>query len=1499
MNHFLNCFKGLLVTILFLQAGVVLKGQNNSVYVSGDAVIDSVFEASMHEIIWTPDALMRSLPSSVDNSTLLEGYMPPIINQDSSSSCVQCAEIGYVFTYEQNRYRNLSAGSHWYNGTDIQMQNLYPPFFTYNFLNDGNGLKYTNYGDGFKILAENGCPTLVDYYNPVIVPPYYPSTNQLPFRYWMSGSDKYILATENNITYNHNVTPYKITWYGNTYGSLDNLKRWLVTHNTRDGIGGLAIISVYMPVGPCHHTIPTGSPHSGEYIITSWASDGGHALTIVGYDDDVWVSSNPVQPTASTPLANCEKGAFKVANSWGTDWGNQGYVWVPYKLFASGQLQYNYRAYTCIASSPKEKTVFLCATVAHPNRRKMTIQVGKGLCTTNLDPDSTKTYNIFNYQGGPDNGLMIPMNGDVNNPAPIELALNFGEKFDLADCGKYFFQVVDNYQGTNNYLSEEAYITNYRLKDFRWNEEFSLDCEEGTVPIQKHATTSLTINYHLLPFENAIETNFTMGTDRVARRTVTVSGGTFSIGNGVKLDMYGTDDYDCELLFGSNASLVIGDSAVITAKRGDCRIEINGNVQIGKNVRFEAEDGASLEIVIDNGLDVSFNKTTFVNCDLTLPEKNILLNACQFLGTPVSIERNATGGNNTTTATVLGCVFRPNGNNIPKALYIKGYAQYSVENCIISNADLTGGFADGIYIHSSGTANTKTINGNEISNCTGAGIIMYASAGNITMNHIYDNGYGVRLLNNSNIGQFSGDCSAGLAIKTQYIHDNAGREVYMTGGCIPQTFRYNSIGDDDDVPFVYFDALIGFVYPSQRVSIDVAYNHWSPNFDSNTHLVTNSNLWYYVSSPQWVLGDCGPKTSNAENMIASADSLVSIGNHVSAKALYKQVIADYPTTVSAETALKSLLMIERYADNDYEGLKEYYQTHPAILGDESLSHMAFSLSNKCDEIQENYEEAIAWYEGVLTDPETGFNDSIFAAIDLGDLYLRMETNGAKGVCGKLKEFIPESKEAHREQTELALSLLPKEVASNTIEQKHRDLPEQLWTDIVTEQPDGYVVDENGNVHIYTAEAMAWLISLTNGLNGQEINNFDGRTISLENDIDLSSARWLPIAGFPIAENQFKGVLDGKGHVIEGLLMTNAPSYYYSMGLFGEVSGGILKNIIMKDGYYENTSGGDSEGGFLAYAVRHSTVEHCFVDCELHIEQGMSPFVYLCDSSTISNCLVHSPIYHSESWSYNIPGILVAYSYPTSYICNCVSIIDRMDYSEHCGLVGLGNYGKIENCYAYIGEFIDFGGAGGGLAPRNGITACNYESGEIYNCYFNRVRNFVGSSYYIPLDYSPASENAGVIQNSVSFAEEGRGRWKLSEVLSFELENGTVTTDDLLEALNFKVELLNNPELLDWCDVAIGFDNQQLPVFCGVNIAETDEHLSITDSLMLYPNPTNGIVWVDGVEVSEIQIYNVMGQLLKSYRGIHKINVSDLPRGIYLLHITDCHGVISKKKIVVE
>ncbi len=464
--------------------------------------------------------------------------------------------------------------------------------------------------------------------------------------------------------------------------------------------------------------------------------------------------------------------------------------------------------------------------------------------------------------------------------------------------------------------------------------------------------------------------------------------------------------------------------------------------------------------------------------------------------------------------------------------------------------------------------------------------------------------------------------------------------------------------------------------------------------------------------------------------------------------------------------------------------------------------------------------------------------------------------------------------------------------------KARDLPEQLWTDIVTEQPDGYVVDENGDVHIYTAEGLAWVSVVSNGLHGQEVDDFAGRTISLETDVDMSEAIWVPISG-KYEISAFKGTFNGNGRVIDGLQMTWCEEFNKE-GFFGHLFEASVSNIVMRNGYFYYPDAGAI--GFLATRVEKSLIDRCYVECEMHGGYNV-PFVYSNSGSTITNSMVHCPML--ENLNGRNSGAFVAENRiyngdeTLPVIQNCAAIIEKIEftYSELYGFVGEYNHGLIENCYVFIGEMMNYPGCSGNGGHRNGITKDNM--GEVHNCYYNRIRNYDPSftGYYMQLDDSPGG--GGGFYNTSPFVEEGRGHWKLVNSIGFELENGTVTTDDLLEALNFKVELLSNPELLDWCDVAIGFDNQQLPVFCGVNIAETDEHLSITDSLMLYPNPTNGIVWVDGVEVSEIQIYNVMGQLLKSYRGIHEINVSDLPRGIYLLHITDCHGVISKKKIVVE
>jgi len=68
---------------------------------------------------------------------------------------------------------------------------------------------------------------------------------------------------------------------------------------------------------------------SGEQImVADMGNDeqpGYHAITVVGYDDDIEVDLN-----GDGVIEEGEKGAFKIANSWGPSWGNDGYMWIAY-----------------------------------------------------------------------------------------------------------------------------------------------------------------------------------------------------------------------------------------------------------------------------------------------------------------------------------------------------------------------------------------------------------------------------------------------------------------------------------------------------------------------------------------------------------------------------------------------------------------------------------------------------------------------------------------------------------------------------------------------------------------------------------------------------------------------------------------------------------------------------------------------------------------------------------------------------------------------------------------------------------------------------------------------------------------------------------------------------------------------------------------------------------------------------------------------------------------
>jgi C1A family cysteine protease len=58
---------------------------------------------------------------------------------------------------------------------------------------------------------------------------------------------------------------------------------------------------------------------------------GGHAVMAVGYDDSVSIKNADSQAPVN--------GAFKIRNSWGRRWGQDGYGWLPYEYAASGLAQ--------------------------------------------------------------------------------------------------------------------------------------------------------------------------------------------------------------------------------------------------------------------------------------------------------------------------------------------------------------------------------------------------------------------------------------------------------------------------------------------------------------------------------------------------------------------------------------------------------------------------------------------------------------------------------------------------------------------------------------------------------------------------------------------------------------------------------------------------------------------------------------------------------------------------------------------------------------------------------------------------------------------------------------------------------------------------------------------------------------------------------------------------------------------------------------------------------
>lgn len=309
--------------------------------------------------------------------------------------------------------------------------------------------------------------------------------------------------------------------------------------------------------------------------------------------------------------------------------------------------------------------------------------------------------------------------------------------------------------------------------------------------------------------------------------------------------------------------------------------------------------------------------------------------------------------------------------------------------------------------------------------------------------------------------------------------------------------------------------------------------------------------------------------------------------------------------------------------------------------------------------------------------------------------------------------------------------------------------------------DWYTSGSGAVYHIKTAADLAGLsrcFSTGHYLHG----NFEGRTIILDNDIDLAGHEWTPI-GFVDASNtyfEFAGIFDGNNHTIKGMTITKHNNKNIHVGLFGcnysnsfqvknlRVEGDIKLNNIT--GIYDG--GSVYAGGIVGYTWA-GAIDNCQSSVNIsvtldngqfrkaicggivgHIEQ--SNIVDLC-----KNCFSKGTINVTLNNSNEaIVGGLIGQSSCQSAIISCcasqsnIKVANgRMSFAG--GIAGQADFKRMENVLFAGSINLDYpnygyaGGMMGGDRTAASYFKCCIVTGTITKNYGTAWYSpFVGSTF---------------------------------------------------------------------------------------------------------------------------------------------------------------------------
>lgn len=497
-------------------------------------------------------------------------------------------------------------------------------------------------------------------------------------------------------------------------------------------------------------------------------------------------------------------------------------------------------------------------------------------------------------------------------------------------------------------------------------------------------------------------------------------------------------------LYIDNAT-IIGNVASYDQVEGNAII-VYGDLEIGDNVVFSSVGGLNWDgLIIDNHTNSTLNNATFSRCNLrklygSIEATGITLNHGRFISSDATVSirnSNITGSidiSNSNETSLTGITVNNLFSGSP-AIKIYDTPQLQIENVNVSgagnglemqncrdysitNSSFSNNSGNGISIYETNGIYSYTISDCEIRNNLGVGVRFYNSIGNLIGCMIANNNKGVTAYRVSNL-----KIASNPGYQDSYIGNNDLQEIlFVDSANIFIDGERNMIVDNAYNPLTYDKYLIHC--PNLQSSRHMRLNFWGYRNQYDMAIMPPESRFYpecvepeagagYYIDPVWNPGITIVDDDDMERVVFHSAIDAALDENPSlAISLFKQLISEFPGSEFAAASAKHIYALE----DDKLALKDYYSTEPNLHYNGEIDKVVDYLSTHCNIVLGNYQEAIAWFEDVISNPPSEL-DSLMAVIDLGYAYTLMQGDAKTSVIAKYPHLKPKSLlefEANRE-----------------------------------------------------------------------------------------------------------------------------------------------------------------------------------------------------------------------------------------------------------------------------------------------------------------------------------------------------------------------------------------------------------------------------------------------------------------------------------------------------